>query len=114
MRVLVCGGRHFADAALLNRTLDELHAQAQITEIIHGEARGADKLAGNWARIRMVPVKTFPANWRKHGNSAGPIRNRQMLREGRPDLVIAFPGGDGTADMMEQARAAHVEVREIR
>jgi hypothetical protein len=114
MRVLVCGGRYFADAELLNRTLDELHDKTRITLLIHGAQRGADKLAGSWARGRIVPVKEFPADWRKHGNSAGPIRNRQMLKEGKPDLVIAFPGGVGTADMMEQARAAGVEVREVR
>jgi len=52
----------------------------------------------------------FPADWSRHGKSAGPIRNRQMLIEGRPDIVVAFPGGKGTANMIKQAVEAGVKV----
>jgi hypothetical protein len=114
MRVLVCGGRDFTDARLLNRTLDELHARTPITLLIHGMARGADLLADEWAWSRQVGVKKFPADWIRHKNRAGPIRNKQMLVEAKPELVIAFRGGAGTSDMMVQARHAGVEVREIR
>jgi acyl-CoA synthetase (NDP forming) len=58
-------------------------------------------------------VTSFPANWKKHGKSAGPIRNQLMLDVGKPDLVIAFPGGSGTADMIRRARKAGVPVKEI-
>jgi hypothetical protein len=114
MKVLVCGGRDFTDARLLNRTLDELHAKTPITLLIHGMARGADTLADEWAWNRVVPIKKFPADWIRFRNRAGPIRNKQMLDEGQPDLVIAFRGGAGTSDMMVQARKAKVEVREVR
>ena len=114
MRVLVCGGRDFTDARLLNRTLDELHFKTPITLLIHGNARGADLLADEWAFDRTVKVKRFPADWIRHRNSAGPIRNKQMLVEAKPELVVAFRGGAGTSDMMTQARRAGVEVREIR
>jgi hypothetical protein len=114
MRILVCGGRDFTDARLLNRTLDEQHARTPITLLIHGNARGADLLADEWAFSRLVETKRFQADWIRHKNSAGPIRNKQMLVEGKPDLVIAFRGGAGTSDMMTQARHAGVEVREIR
>ncbi len=109
MRVLVCGGRDFNDADLVARTLD---AEA-ITHVIQGGARGADRLGYDWARKRKVPVSTFNADWQRFGPKAGPLRNQQMLDEGKPDLVIAFPGGRGTADMVRRALAAGVPVREV-
>jgi hypothetical protein len=78
--------------------------------IIQGGARGADKLAREWAEDRGVGCVTFRADWEKHGPSAGPIRNGQMLSEGKPNLVLAFPGGRGTADMVQRAHAASVLV----
>lgn len=110
-RVLVCGGRDFRDRNLVFTTLDALQPQPWL--IIEGGARGADALAQSWALDRRVTRLTYPAEWNKHGPAAGPIRNARMLAEGKPDLVIAFPGGAGTADMVAKARAAGVEVIEI-
>lgn len=112
MRVLVCGGRRYSNSAALNRELDRLHLLHIITLVIHGAALGADKLAQSWAESRGVSFARFPANWKRYGIYAGPLRNKKMLEEGAPDLVIAFPGGKGTADMMRQARAAGVTVQE--
>jgi hypothetical protein len=53
--------------------------------------------------MNYVPVIEFPANWKVYGRAAGPIRNMKMLLEGKPDLVVAFPGGIGTADMVKKA-----------
>jgi len=53
------------------------------------------------------------ANWAELGRKAGPIRNQQMLDEGKPNLVVAFPGGRGTADIVRRARAAGIEVVEF-
>ncbi len=108
MRVLVCGGRYFDDEDWLEHELNSLHAKMPITTLIHGCARGADTLAGNWAIHREIPVERYPANWTKHGKYAGHMRNGQMLREGKPELVVAFPGGVGTDNMCEQTRAAGV------
>lgn len=112
MRVLVCGGRDFDNMDGLVHVLDQLHAQQPITLVIHGNARGADALADRWAGSRRVRVDRYDADWKAHGRSAGPIRNRRMLVEGKPDLVVAFPGGRGTANMVEQARKAGVKVME--
>ena len=114
MIVLVCGGRDYQDRDALERTmvrLAEIHGP--FTQVIHGGARGADRLAGEWGIRHRILVRQFPAQWDKNGKKAGPIRNQQMLDEGKPDLVIAFPGGSGTADMVRRARAAGVEVLEI-
>lgn len=78
--------------------------------IIEGGARGADSAAADFALINCCPIEEYQADWKRHGTSAGPIRNRRMLEEGKPDLVIAFPGGKGTANMIAQARAYKVPV----
>lgn len=112
MKVLVCGGREFADRDAVFDALDELHEgqDGPITLLIHGAARGADSLGGEWAASRKVPVRPYPADWEKHGRAAGPKRNQQMLDEGKPDLVVAFPGGNGTAHMVKIATDAGVRV----
>ena len=109
MRVLVTGGRDFSNRELLFETLDRLHAAHGFTALIHGDANGADRLAGEWGAVRGVTVEAHPADWKKHGRSAGPIRNQKMLEE-KPDLVVAFPGGRGTADMVRRAKQAGLEV----
>jgi hypothetical protein len=113
-RILVCGGRDFTDAERICRELDYVREHVGgISMLIHGNARGADKLAGCWAESHGIAVMVFPANWARHGKAAGPIRNSLMLAEGYPDLVVAFPGGAGTANMVQQANEAGVPVMEI-
>jgi hypothetical protein len=111
--VLVCGGRGYADAATVGSVLDDLNEVYGIKIVVHGAAPGADTLAKIWADTRRVAHWAFPADWKAHGKAAGPIRNKQMLDEAKPDLVVAFPGGRGTADMRSQAKTAGVEVLEI-
>lgn len=113
MRVLVCGGRDFRDPSFIFRHLTQVQSKRGITLLIHGDARGVDHLAASWAETRDIPVESYPAEWGKYGAAAGPRRNARMLIEGKPDLVVAFPGGRGTADMVRRARAAGIEVREI-
>lgn len=112
--VLVCGGRDFNDRELVTQTLNRIHRERKIRLLIHGGAGGADQLASDWAAVTIyVPRKAYPANWLKHGRAAGPIRNQQMLDESKPDLVVAFPGGRGTADMVRRAKSHGVEVMEV-
>lgn len=112
-RVLICGGRDFTNAGRVWSVLDHYHAGNPFSVVIHGAARGADALAGQWALLRDVAQQAFPADWTLFGRSAGHRRNAQMLREGKPDVVIAFPGGRGTANMIHQAHAAGVPVVEV-
>jgi hypothetical protein len=80
--------------------------------IIEGGARGADTMARKWAANWGCDCITEKADWDKYGRKAGPIRNREMMKH-KPDLVVAFPGGAGTADMIEVAEAAGVTVRKV-
>lgn len=113
-RVLVCGGRKYDDVVRLTDVLNDIHrTRGPITHLIHGDASGADRLAGTFGRMAGLRVIAFPADWVTHGVAAGPIRNQQMIDEGNPDLVVAFPGGGGTKDMVRRARKAGVEVIEV-
>ena len=107
-RILVCGGRDYDDAQRLVKELDTIVDQYVPkdvrTVLIHGGARGADALAHSWAEYHNLKIMRFPAHWKRYGRAAGAIRNAQMLEEGRPDLVVAFPGGPGTANMLQQAQ----------
>lgn len=105
-KALICGGRTFDRWSELQRVLADRHAERPFSLIISGGAPGADRMAEKWANIHHIPLCVFPPNWTHLGKRAGPIRNGWMLEFGRPDVVIAFPGGHGTLDMMSQARAA--------
>lgn len=107
-KVLVCGGRDYTDRDKVYSVLDKLCSEHEIT-IIHGNARGADTLASDYAIEHNIPELAFPADWGTYGRSAGYFRNLQMLEEGEPDLVIAFPGGNGTRMMIELAKKVKVE-----
>ena len=113
MRILVTGGRAYDGVAHIYGVLDVLAPSC----VIHGCAgarwprlRGADTIAGTWARENDVPVFEIPADWDLLGRRAGPIRNQRLLDEGKPDLCIAFDGGAGTRDMVRRAEAAGVLV----
>jgi hypothetical protein len=113
MKAIICGGRDFRDWTRLSATLDALHAELHFDRVANGAAPGADTLAGSWARSRGIRTEAYPALWRTHGAAAGPIRNRKMLDVEKPDIVIAFPGGKGTANMVKLAKEAGVEVHII-
>lgn len=115
MKVIVCGGRAYNDKETVWTVLDAY----PVTFLIVGydpnnpKFQGADQLAYEWAKERGVPGKCYPANWTAFGRGAGPRRNFIMATT-RPDVVLAFPGDRGTADMMAKARHAQIEVVEIK
>lgn len=114
--LLVCGGRDYADWSKVDLVLTVCHFyHPTLRQLVHGAAKGADGLASRWARGRSsrITERPFRAQWKTYGRTAGTIRNQQMLDETTPDLVIAFPGGSGTADMIRKARARNITVIEI-
>lgn len=125
-RVLVTGGRDFSDKDTVYRALyDYCDREGLWTEedqygnkmptglvIVHGGARGADSLADAWAVAHWVPFEIFKPDWEKHGKAGGILRNVDMLATD-PDVVIAFPGGRGTAHMVSIAKKKGTEVIEV-
>ena len=111
-KVVVGGGRFLHDKDFVYAVLDRFHAQHGFTRLAHGDCRGADKLAEKWARERGVHAEPYPALWDEHGRGAGPRRNRYMLKTEQPNLVITFPGGSGTEDLI--AKAAEFGLRVVR
>ena len=109
MRLIVCGGRNYGARNYVVGVLNDLHAVLGIRVLIHGAQSGADSLADEWALDHAVFRLWYAADWDRYGQAAGPIRNRLMLGQD-PDLVLAFPGGKGTDDMVRQARRAGVWV----
>jgi len=107
MRVLVTGGRDFIDVPWLWNVLDDHQPISVIIEgasdEVTGPYKGADYWANQWALANEVQAIRQPALWRLHGKAAGPIRNEYMITAHKPDLVIAFPGGNGTAHMVKMA-----------
>ncbi|PHS22225.1 MAG: hypothetical protein COA84_13790 [Robiginitomaculum sp.] len=141
IKLLVCGGRDYGWKEVNGkrvRDLDECEGLCDILDgflessekqfntniksprrwsasnllVIHGNANGADKLAGAWARAVGAGEHGVGADWKKYGRGAGFIRNAEML-ELKPDFVIAFPGGAGTKMMVSLAKRAGVPVKEI-
>lgn len=128
--VLVCGGRDYTDRDMVFDMLETVHeGRGPIVELIHGAATGADTLAAEWADTNNIPQKQYPANWEdlSHPDAvirrsrdgrffdarAGVRRNQLMLTDAKPNLVVAFPGGPGTAHMRDLARSNGVKVMRI-
>jgi SLOG family YspA-like protein len=111
MRILICGDREWDNPEPIYRLISRLPPG---TVVVEGEARGADKIAGRLARLKGLEVDPYPADWDTYGKSAGPIRNRQMLVEGKPDVVVYFhldlALSKGTRNMVTQAFSAHVPI----
>jgi hypothetical protein len=114
MRVIVCGGRHFPDQKLVWKYLDQLlDAAPNDLTIIQGGSGGADKFAREWCMRRGVDFVNYPYPKEYGRRAGGPIRNRQMIEDGKPELVLAFPGGRGTRGMVRLAREYGLRVLEI-
>lgn len=108
MIILVCGGRdYYGD---VDNALDTLHAQQPVSMVIHGDAKGADRRGGYWAKNRGIHYAAVPALWDVLGRkAAGPMRNEAMLLL-KPQYCVAFPGGSGTADMIKRCTDAGIPV----
>ena len=111
MLILICGDRNWIDRAAIRREL--LHFKPTSDTIMHGAARGADRIAGEEAQDLGFTVRSYPAKWDEYGKAAGPIRNQVMLDQ-NPELVLAFhpniAQSKGTGDMVRRSRAKGVKV----
>ena len=114
---LICGGRAFANRWMFDSAMSDLiRMRGCPGKIVHGGARGADTMAGAWATRMAIEEHAVPVDARIDGDwpAAGPRRNQRMLDIHKPQLVVAFPGGNGTADMVRRSRKACIDVAEIK
>lgn len=127
---IICGGRDYTDAARIAKVLDAAVERLGLHTIIEGESGeedadgnvlcGADKLARAWAMARgdisVIACPVRPEEWNALGKAAGPRRNKMMakilLAAKGTRMVFAFPGGAGTANMMDIARKIGIEPTE--
>ena len=115
LKVIIAGGRDFADYDKLRDACDEqlINAEEDI-EIVSGGAKGVDTLGEQYAEEKGLEVKKFPADWKGYGRAAGIIRNSQMADYG--DMLIAFWDGKskGTKNMIETARKKQLQVSVVK
>lgn len=106
MRILITGSRDWTDWETMDEALSAEIDGGDIA-IVHGGARGADQMAGSWARKYGLMEEVFPAQWNTHGKRAGFVRNAEMVATA-PDVCLAFikngsKGATMTADLAEKA-----------
>lgn len=110
MRLLICAGRYYADTRRCHRVLDAYLRIRPVTVLIHGGSQFLGSALEDWARDAGVDVVRYPPNWKLHGKQAERQRNHFMLKDSRPEVVIALPGAEDTSELVAQARAAGVHV----
>ncbi len=133
MKIIVCGGHAFGrvasgptsaqfkpkierashERAFLSLALDDLHRTYKFTEVHVGREDGVDRLAWQWAVRLGLGVVRYEAQWDRMGVNAGYDRNTRMLEGGKPDLVVVFPGGPVTADMVSKAQSGAIKVLQV-
>ena len=110
MKLAVVGSRDFQDYAWLEHCLLRVFRVEELEAVISGGARGADGLAARFAAAHQLPLVVIPADWKRYGRKAGPIRNTEIVA--RADAVVAFWDGrsPGTRDTITKARNAGLRV----
>lgn len=113
-RIIVAGTRTFADYPFLAGKLDSFFAALPVPPtIVSGCAPGADRLGERYAKDRGLSLLQFPADWRRFGNQAGPIRNQQM-GWASSDLIAFWDGRSrGTRNMIGVARTGGLGLRRV-
>lgn len=117
MRILITGSRSHDSPEMIHKALDEetrhIFDKSSVT-IIQGECPygGADKFASQWAEINGAVDESYPADFKKLGKKAGPLRNQKMVNSGA-NICLAFPTDDsrGTWDCVKKAKEANIPVK---
>ena len=120
LRILITGSRAWKDRDAIRSALEDVVDAAQDRDVsllrdeitvVHGAAKGADRIAGEIAAELGCTVEAHPADWGRHGKAAGPIRNTEMVRLGA-DVCLAFPlqQSIGTRGCMQLAKAAGIPI----
>lgn len=114
MKIVISGSRTISDYEIVKLTIIESPFNGKITQIISGGCNGVDILGEKWAKENNIPVKIFLPDWRNLGKSAGPIRNKCMILEGKADgLILIWDGkSKGSKNMKRLAENHHLSIYE--
>lgn len=108
MRLIIAGGRDYNPQPWDLLTIQTIVLRLGVDEIVSGGATGADAIGEAYAKENGIDCRIFPAKWREYGKQAGPLRNRRMAEYA--DALLYFPGGEGTAGMIEAAKARGLQI----
>lgn len=89
MKLAVVGSRYYKNFEFVEENINEFRKKNDVTELVSGGAEGVDTLAEEYSKKYDIPITVFEANWTKYGKSAGPIRNKLIVKEA--DVIMAFP-----------------------
>lgn len=109
MRVLICAGRHYTDSRRCRQVLEAFQRLHPVRVVIHGGSQFLGAQIEDWAQEIGADLVRYPPNWQLHGKHAERLRNRFMLADSRPDIVLALPGGDDTEELLAQARTQGIQ-----
>jgi len=112
MRTIIAGSRAITDPHLV--TIAIHRAGFSISQVVSGGARGVDRLGERWAKANGIPVKKFPADWKKHGMGAGHVRNREMAHYADALIAIWDGASPGTKSMIDYAKRRGLRVYVLR
>lgn len=104
MKVIIAGSRKMQDYSLVPLAVEA--SGFDITEEVCGEAAGADTFGALWAYKNDIPIKRFPADWKRYGNAAGPIRNGEMKEYADAAIIFIWEGSRGSQDMLRKMQDA--------
>lgn len=102
MKTIIAGGRNINNAAFVEAAVKE--CGWKVTEVVSGGARGVDGLGEEWAAKNSVPIKVFPANWKKLGKRAGYMRNQEMAAYANALILVWDGASKGSGHMLAIAR----------
>jgi hypothetical protein len=103
LKTIIAGSRDITDINIVVKAVAD--SGFQITEVVSGTARGVDRLGEEWATLQKVPIKRFPADWNKHGKSAGYLRNKEMAEYADQAIVVILNGSKGSTHMANLAKS---------
>lgn len=113
MRLLISGYRNYDSREDI---LDAILYLTRTPHLIIGDCpTGVDRIVREIADEMKWPYTMFFADWKTYGKAAGPIRNRAMIEEGKPDHALLFIStkSRGTKNMMSLLDTKKVPYRAI-
>lgn len=108
MKLIIAGTRSFNDYQLLENSIIPMFLHIShledIEEVVSGCCSGADQLGEKWGKALYKKITRFPADWKKYGKAAGPIRNRQMAEYADQAIVFWDGSSKGALNMIQTMR----------